>query len=270
MLAVEWRSRPCSPRPHGSTPGRVSHPQCRVLLHSRPCSPLRGGSIAIKPCFREPYGVMDARTMQRATLKPKGCCASPSSRAAELLCNSPAWRAPRPRHGWRAVRMELHPKSLCASPPSCAQLSPLPDVPLWPLTACQALQGRPALTTRFPRLPGRLTALPRWGTSPLWRLPSWQGAVSRARPLPRGSRRNKCPVCAGGREAPVPAVGAAEARTPRLRTMGRQSRGCRLGFARSGGCRARPVPLPSAAWPARCRRLPQAPGGSSSKRAGVL
>lgn len=180
----------------------------------------------------------------------------PSCRAAELLCNSPAWRAPRPRHGWKAVRMELHPKFLCASPPSCAQLSPLPDVPLWPLTACQALQGRPALTTRFPRLPGRLTALPRWGTCPLWRLPS--------------SRRNKCPVCAGGREAPVPAVGAAEARTPRLRTMGRQSRGCRLGFARSGGCRARPVPLPSAAWPARCRRLPQAPGGSSSKQAGVL
>lgn len=117
-----------------------------------------------KPCFREPYGMMDPKTMQRAPLKPKRCCASLSSLAASLLCNSPSWSAPGPRHGWRVVRMEFHPRSLRASPPSCAQLSPLSNVPLWPVAAFPS--GFLA-TARFPGLPGWLTALPRWGTSPM-------------------------------------------------------------------------------------------------------
>lgn len=88
----------------------------------------------------------------------------------------------------------VSPQISVHSPPSCAQLSPLSDVPLWPLTA---FPSSFLATSGFPRLPGGLTALPRWGTSPLWRLSSWRGAASRARSLPRGSGRNKCPVCAG-------------------------------------------------------------------------
>lgn len=158
---------------------------------------------------------MDPKTVQRAPLKPKGCCASPSSPHCCATAQLGVLPGQDTAEG-RAMRMQLHPKLLSASSPSCARLSPLLDEVLWPLTACQAPQGRPALTARFPRLPGRLTALPRRGTNSLWRLFSWQGAASRARSLPRGSRRNRRPGSCRG-----------QAGTPRLRTMGREGRGCR-------------------------------------------
>lgn len=144
-----------------------------------------------------------------------------------------AWSAPRARRGWRVARMELHPKSLCASPP---QLSPLPDVPLWPLTAGQALLSSPGFQGSPPCRGG--------GRVPCGDFPAGREKLPQHLPCPaRGSHRNKCPVCAGGREG---AVGAMEARTPRL------------------SCRAGPVPLLSTAQPARCQRLQQGPGDHSS------
>lgn len=94
-----------------------------------------------------------------------------------------AWSAPRPRHGWRVMRMELHPKSLCASPP---QLS------LSSLSAPDCGPGS-ALIARFPRL----TALPRCRMSPLWQLSSWQGAASQAPSSPhsRLSQKQMPRVC---------------------------------------------------------------------------
>lgn len=174
-----------------------------------------------RPCFREPYGVMDPRTMQGAPVKPKGCCASPSSLTAPLLCNSTECSQAKP---WLEGGEDgASPKSLCASPPTCAQLSPVPDVPPWPLTARRAL-----LSPRgFQGRQGGSRPSRREGRDPCG---DFRPAGSSVPSVPCLRLSQKMPR----REAPMLAVGAIEARTPWLRTAGREGRGCRPGVTTTG------------------------------------
>lgn len=96
----------------------------------------------------------------------------------------------------------LHPKSVSASKalhiPSSLLL--LPSFPCFPVCLCslrlcvQALQGRPALTTRFPQAAGAQIP-PDVGLLPMGRPPGWQGAALRARSWPRLLQKQTAAVC---------------------------------------------------------------------------
>lgn len=193
----------------------LSHP----VLHSQPCSPRR-----VVPL---PSAVLQGALRCDG---PQNYAGS-SREAKRLLCitllpycptavQQPSTECSQAKPWLEGGEDGASPKSLCASPPTCAQLSPVPP---WPLTARQALLSPQG----FQGLQGGSRPSRREGRDPCG---DFRPGGSSVPSVPCLRLSQKMPR----REAPVPAVGAIEARTPRLRTAGREGRGCRPGVTTTG------------------------------------
>lgn len=175
-------------------------------------------------------GAMDPQNYAESFLKAISVCVTLLcclSAFTQQLCNTPAWRAPGGRHSCR-IRMKLafhrlHPKSvsahrLCTSPAlSCFSLPSPASRCACAASGCVSRPCRAALPSPpgFRRLLGRLTALLTWGCSPRGGRPAGKEQPCEHVPGP-SCCRNKQPLCAGGWKLLVSAMGAAEAKTPRL------------------------------------------------------
>lgn len=285
------RSWPCFPI--AACRQEPNAPSVRVPLRSQPCIPVMGGFRCHKwcLCFREPLWCDGPQNHAESYLKPKASSVLPSCATLPLLPSGCA----RPQLGglpsedmaegqWGLSLLFTSFTLNLSMAASQAVHSPGPHLLLppsfcFPMRLCGlwlhvwALQGCPALAARFLQAAGVAhSPLNVGGWTPMWQLSGWWGAASRARSLPWGSCRNKCPLRAGSWKALVPATGAAEAKTPWLWTISWGKPWLLAGIhlwwlplLNAAGSLSQ-----SATWLVRCQQLQQAPGGSSSRWARVF
>lgn len=153
--------------PHCNRQARVEHAQGQGLA-LQPALLVFFIAVSHAHSSGSPCGVMDPKTTQRAPLKPKACCASPSSCAASLLlhpsCEGSQVKTQLKGSEDQACFSQASSRISPCQPPFCAQ----PQLSLAPpsISQCASMASVSGLCrATLPLLPG---SLPTSGASLVW------------------------------------------------------------------------------------------------------